>query len=121
MVRFRTPYNYVFGESLTDYSIVRDDISLTEPDQAMSIRDLFARAVAGMPLGAPSFTPSYPDGDDPDFDDYDELLDRPNDLTDYMYAADELEFNRRVREERASEAKRPDKSDGTDGTVEPES
>lgn len=114
MTKFRTPYNYVFGEFSTDYSFVRDSVSMTEPDQAISIRDLFARAVAGMPLGAPSFVPSYPNGDYPDFDDYDDL-ESAIDLSDYAQAAFELDERLEYVQSIEAPAQRRADDDGTDG------
>lgn len=114
MVRFRTPYNYVFGESSTDYSVVNDSVSMTEPDQSLSIREIFARAVAGMPLGAPTFVASYPDGDDPDFDDYDPL-ESAIDLSDYAQAAVEYDQRLEYVQSIKAAAERTAESDGTDG------
>ena len=74
---------------------VKDQTSITVPDQTLTVRELFQRHSKGMPLGTTELKGEYFDTEIPRFDD----------LTDMLRYKEELmsrnkEINRLIREEK---------------------
>lgn len=105
--RFRTPYNYVPKPDDNEFP---DPVSMTVPDQTMTVSELLYRAVHGMPLSVSDYSSRALYDDTSDFDTYDPLEDGDTDLVDYwqasrVEAATQLEIQRQ-RQERFEADKR---------------
>lgn len=116
MMKFATPYNFkpVFDS-------VDDPVSLTVPDQCLSIREIFERYRDGRPLSS-----KYSEHDgwpsrEPDFDDYQRYEDGDydlSDLADYRVQTEQLfeqfnkEENERNNRKRRRDTEEKEKIDG---------
>lgn len=126
-VKFRTQYNYKFGESPTD-QCYNGLPSMTVPDESLTVRQLFDRFSKNLPLGVSGYTPIY-DGDDPDFDDYDVTRNGDFDMVDAMeerasirasYEAKQAQQRKQLDEakrKKEAEAVQPDPSEAVDETA----
>lgn len=119
-MEFRTPFNGLCPDPGEFNSLP----SLTVPDESLTVRELFERYAIGAPLGVSSYSPVYPDGDDPGFDDYDPLESGAVDLVDFfernLYESTMLSAIEQRKRERAKDDDAPKGSSEADdgGSVE---